>query len=88
MLKHNYETKSKFKILYSTDYETDGEAGKTLADYLALKDWHIVFGPRHVEEWAGEDIGAGFNNIWESCDYYVGRKNALFNGVDGQTYLD
>ena len=68
--------------------ETEGVAGKQLKDYFAAEDWHIVIGPRHLEEWGGTAIGEGKDNIWENCDYYVGQKSALLNGVDGQTYLD
>ena len=72
------------------------EVGHRLKDYFAEKDWHIVIGPRHQEglkQWGGSDpekyaIGEGLDYIWENCDYYIGQKSALLNGVDGQTYLD
>lgn len=67
-----------------------GAEGHTLADYLASQDWHIVVGPRHYKSnWeTSSNYGAGYHYIWENCDYYVGRKNALVNGIDGQTYID
>ena len=67
-----------------------GASGSTLADCFAAQDWHIVVGPRHYRgSWkTSEEIGAGKDHIWENCDYYVGRKKALVNGVDGQTYID
>ena len=73
--------------------KAEGAVGQQLKDYFAAEDWHIVIGPRHVEEWGGVDsekyqIGEGLDYIWENCDYYVGQKSALLNGVDGQTYLD
>lgn len=75
--------------LWNEDGSTD--EAENLAKYMTDgNDYHIVIGPRHREtSWAvGTDIGAGKDHIWENCDYYVGRKNSLLNGVDGQTYLD
>lgn len=76
-----------------SETKAEGATGHQLKDYFDDEDWHIVIGPRHLEEWGGDDpekypIGEGLNNIWENCDYYVGQKSALLNGVDGQTYLD
>lgn len=79
-----------------SDSEIEGAAGQQLKDYFDEKDWHIVIGPRHQESlkgWGGTDeekydIGEGLNYVWENCDYYIGQKSALLNGVDGQTYLD
>ena len=68
--------------------KAEGVKGHQLKDYFAAEDWHIVIGPRHLEGWSGTKIGEGLDNIWENCDYYVGQKSALLNGVDGQTYLD
>lgn len=68
--------------------KAEGAEGHQLKDYFDAEDWHIIIGPRHLEEWSGTEIGEGFDNIWENCDYYVGQKSALLNGVDGQTYLD
>lgn len=68
--------------------KAEGAEGHQLTDYFDAEDWHIVIGPRHLEEWSGTEIGEGLDNIWENCDYYVGQKSALLNGVDGQTYLD
>lgn len=83
------------KVAWS-ETEAEGEDGYQLKDYFAEKDWHIVIGPRHQEglkRWGGDDpekysIGEGLEYIWENCDYYIGQKSALLNGVDGQTYLD
>lgn len=73
--------------------ETDGAEGKTLADYIAVKDWYIVIGPRHSANYGGShpesDVGAGYNDHWENCDYYVGQKSsALIGAPIGETYLD
>lgn len=83
------------KVAWS-ETKAEGAAGQQLKDYFAEKDWHIVIGPRHQEgakQWGGDDpdkyaIGEGLNYVWENCDYYIGQKSALLNGVDGQTYLD
>ena len=64
---------------------------ENLAKYMTdANDYHIVVGPRHYEgTWrTSDDIGAGKDHIWENCDYYVGKKSSLLQGVDGQTYLD
>lgn len=79
----------KIESLWNEDGSTDGT--ENLAKYMTDgNDYHIVIGPRHYEgTWQTTDqIGNGKDNIWENCDYYVGRKNSLLNGVDGQTYLD
>lgn len=79
----------KIESLWNEDSSTSET--ENLAKYMTDgNDYHIVIGPRHREtSWAkGEDIGGGKDFIWENCDYYVGRKNSLLNGVDGQTYLD
>ncbi len=83
------------KVVWS-ETKAEGEEGYQLKDYFAEKDWHIVIGPRHqegIKEWGGVDPekyanGEGLDYIWENCDYYVGQKSALLNGIDGQTYLD
>lgn len=83
------------KVAWS-ETKAEGALGQQLKDYFAEKDWHIVIGPRHqegVKQWGGDDpekyaIGEGLNYVWENCDYYIGQKSALLNGVDGQTYLD
>ena len=74
-------------------WNEEGSTSETenLAKYMTdANDYHIVIGPRHREtSWAKtDDIGGGKDFIWENCDYYVGRKNSLLYGVDGQTYLD
>ena len=64
--------------------------GKTLADVLNLKDWYIVVGPRHYNDnWAGTGIGAGTDNYWENCDYYVGQRSNIKNNYpSGEIYID
>lgn len=74
-------------------WNEDGSTDKTenLAKYMSdANDYHIVIGPRHREtSWAtSDDIGAGKDYIWENCDYYVGRKKSLLDGVEGQNYFD
>ncbi|MBE6126447.1 MAG: hypothetical protein E7182_00455 [Erysipelotrichaceae bacterium] len=70
--------------------ESAGEAGKTLADYLDDQDWYMVIGPRHYnEDWSGSDIGAGKDQYWENCDYYLGRKSSLLGlNPSGDIHID
>ncbi len=92
----NWDSKLADQKLAWSETETEGATGQQLKDYFDEKDWHIVIGPRHQEslkQWGGYDeekydIGEGLNYVWENCDYYIGQKSALLNGVDGQTYLD
>lgn len=90
----------KISITWEANYadQKDEELwGKATSDskYLAKYmndgiDYHIVIGPRHTRSgWdATDQIGNGKDNIWENCDYYVGKMSSLLQGVDGQTYLD
>lgn len=57
-----------------------GASGQTLKDYLSGSTvWHIVVGPRHYNStWGGSGIGAGKDNYWENCDYYIGPTSEVF----------
>ena len=72
--------------------ETAGAAEKTLADYLDDQDWYVVIGLRHTANYGQSGdfpIGEGKDDIWENCDYYLGRYSNLFgNCPEGETYLD
>lgn len=71
-----------------------GAENETLSYYLGLStDWYFVIGPRHIADYGGshseEDVGAGYDNYWENCDYYVGRKSNLIGDLpSGEIYLD
>ena len=76
-----------------SENETAGAEGKTLADYMDDKDWYIVIGPRHKANYGGSpsetQVGAGYNDHWENCDYYVGQKSKVLIGAPiGETYID
>jgi len=68
------------KTSWSTSGGT-GPSGQTLNDYLSDggTNWHIVIGLRHYNSsWGNSGIGAGQDDIWENCDYYIGTKSTVF----------
>lgn len=79
----------KVESLWNEGSSTSGT--ENLAKYMTdANDYHIVIGPRHTySDWPiTDEIGNGKDSIWENCDYYVGRKKSLLNGVEGQNYFD
>ncbi len=77
--------------VWSNDSVAEG-ATKTLNSVWDEGDWYFAIGPRHFNnEWAhiAEEPGKGLNDIYENCDYYVGRKSAIFgDSIEGETFLD
>ena len=61
-----------------------------MQDVIDEQDWHFVIGPRHYNNsWPGDEEGAGKENIWENCDYYLGQKSVLLGEYpSGDIYLD
>ena len=76
------------KSSWGTDIDEENNLAKYMADE---NNYYIVIGPRHYDDqWGtdGKEIGNGKDGYWENCDYYVGSKNSLLHGLEGQTYLD
>ena len=61
-------------------------SGKKLADVIDEKgcaNLYIVIGPRYYADWSnpGTEFGTGKDNIYENCDYYVGRAGDVISSA-------
>ena len=80
------DQKGQIKATWSKDSKDVKGSGKTLANVIeedGCADLYIVIGPRYTADWKnpGTEFGTGKDNIYENCDYYVGRAGDVISSA-------